>query len=266
MQDDAEQDSPLRCVCRWVFRVLTVLLLLVAGLAAWWAWPKWEPPRGDGGEAGYMGFGLPRANNMLFGKRYIGIRYRSNQLSGYASFSRPGFNDFSIRYANGQLMQEGRWFVRQQNSQQPPSPDPSHTEWARCYKPDGSLGSEVVNGNGTCTVWTSKGVKEREIVFEAGRAVRTSGFHGNGKPRYVYVTEPANRALVHSITFARDGTKEHETDHRTHKTRYYRPDGTIEKIEEPLAGPPPGIMRKRTYYRRDGTVDRVEEFAVGDGR
>ena len=150
-----------RIIPRYSLRTLLIFLtVLPCGLGVLLYWPKSEPLRLNERyyTVYYRGLGWNDENSWL-GKRHYKVIQRYDESGVYSEidFSGEGYNSFRSYYPDGRLSQEGRCYVEIMGSPYQPFPDTHDVPEAKCYKPDGSLGSAVENGTGTQLFWFPDG-------------------------------------------------------------------------------------------------------------
>ena len=164
-----------------------VALLFVIGAPwSWWAFPKSEPHPMDERNmtAHYRGFGLWHAGG-LFGKRWIAVTHKAPHVGGYwrFEFEDEGYNLFRGYYPDGTLREVGQCLVERMGIDGHPYPDPHDLKWSRCYRPDGSLASEVIDGSGTQTIFFPDGTLSWKLELSGDQRVSLSMLHPNGQLR-----------------------------------------------------------------------------------
>lgn len=130
---------------------LTIILaIFLVAAFIFWAWPKSHTLTVSDYFVGhYRGFGIPGFENPVLGKRYYLVTINLPGVGYFKVKLRcPGYNDFKRFYPNGTLAEEGQCLVEYCDSPEP-LPDYHNLLWSKCYKPDGTLCSEVKNGTGT---------------------------------------------------------------------------------------------------------------------
>lgn len=163
-------------------QIAIILAVVLVVALIFWAWPKSHTLTVSDYFVGhYRGFGIPGFENPVLGKRYYLVTIN---LPGAGYFKvkhrGPGYNDFKRFYPNGKLAEEGQCLVEYFDSPEP-EPDYHNLLWSKCYKPDGSLCSEVKNGTGTQIYWAPDGIKTWELELADFKRVRLSTWHPNGQ-------------------------------------------------------------------------------------
>ena len=165
----------------------------MAGL--WW-WPKSQPLSIN--REFYTGYyrGLGLTDDVgFFGKNYFRLVIDDGD-SGYweVDYRRPGFNPYRGYYPNGMCREEGECFVEINGDVLDPDPDSNNVRSGKYYRPDGTLGSEVVDGTGIQTLWFPDGTKRWELVLRDYRRVRHSIWYENGQLRQTqsYLNDAVN--------------------------------------------------------------------------
>lgn len=162
---------------------LTIILAIFLFAAfILWAWPKSHTLTVSDYFVGhYRGFGIPGFENPVLGKRYYLVNINLHGVGYFKVKHRgPGYNDFKRFYPNGTLAEEGQCLVEYYDSPEP-VPDYHNLLWSKCYKPNGSLCSEVKNGTGTQIYWSPDGVKTWELELADFKRTRHSMWHPNGQ-------------------------------------------------------------------------------------
>lgn len=170
------------------FSLRTFLLLpvfLFLGLLVVWAWPKSQPLSLN--QSVYTGYyrGLGRHDGAgFFGKNFYRLVAEDGPY-GYweVDYSRPGYNPYRGYYPDGTLREEGECLVEINGGDGDPAPDNNDVRSGRYYRPDEALGSKVVDGTGTQTLWYPDGTLRWELVLEDCERVRHSMWHENGQLR-----------------------------------------------------------------------------------
>jgi hypothetical protein len=139
--------------------LLMQAILAIAIGSIWW-WPKSEPLGLN--PSFYVGYyhGLGLINEPgFFGKNWCRISFSTTSLDGTSivDFRREGYNSFCEYYGDGRLRAEGECMVEIDGPADQPYPDINDVDDATYYRPDGNVGSRVVNGTGTQTYWMSDG-------------------------------------------------------------------------------------------------------------
>jgi hypothetical protein len=175
----------------------------------------------------------------LFGHYYYSITYPPTGVSeeGITTISAMrGYNCFRGYYPNGVLREEGESLVRYTTpgSGLPDLPINCNIRWGKYYLPDGTLGSEIVDGSGTQTYWVPSGTKIMEVVLQKETPVRVSGWYRNGQP---WIIERYKNGRYHGLyeSFYENGQKKREgvydMSERVGKWVSYDRDGKIESVK-----------------------------------
>ncbi len=186
--------------------------------------------------AHYRGFGLQGAPGIL-GRKWTAVTYVPPDAGGYwrFEFEAEGYNRFRGYYPDGTLREEGECYVEVMGLPPQPFPDPHNLHSARCYRPDGSLFSEVINGTGVQTICTPEGVKTWELELKDFQRVRLTMWHPNGRlqQELQYVSGKPHGLFV---TYDAEGRKTTEgaykTGERTGTWTRYDPDGSVVSLEQ----------------------------------
>lgn len=214
--------------------IILVVFLVVALI--FWAWPKSHTLSVSDYFVGhYRGFGIPGFENPVLGKRYYLVTINLPGVGYFKVKHRgPGYNDFKRFYPNGKLAEEGQCLVEYFDSPEP-EPDYHNLLWSKCYKPDGSLCSEVKNGTGTQIYWNPDGVKTWELELADFKRVHLSMWHPNGQ---LWNSQDYTEGLVDGpfVSYYPAGAKKTEGYYskgdRVGKWKRYNEDGSISKIED----------------------------------
>lgn len=219
-----------------------ILAVFLVAAFIFWAWPKSHTLTVSEYFVGhYRGFGIPGFENPVFGKRYylVTITFPGEGYSK-VGYRRPGYNDFKRFYPNGTLAEEGQCLVELYDYPPEPVPDQSDVLWTKCYKPDGTLCSEVKNGTGTQIYWNSDGVKTWELKLADFKRIRHSMWHPNGQLWGVqdYVDDLVDGPF---ISYYPSGAKKTEGAYskgdRVGKWIRYNEDGSVSEIEDYTISP-----------------------------
>ena len=158
---------------RWIqFSLRTILLLpalVGASLAGLWWWPKSQPlPVNEKYYRGYYrGLGLVDGPGFP-GKDFFRVVVKHID-EGYweVRFRGAGYSPYRGYYPNGTLREEGECRVEFYGvDQSDPCPDNHDVRWGKYYLPDGRLGSEVRDGSGVQTYWSSNATKVWELELK----------------------------------------------------------------------------------------------------
>ena len=217
---------------------LTIILAIVLVAAfIFWGWPKKHTLTVSEYVVGhYRGFGIPGFENPVLGKKYYLVTI-NHPGEGYwnVKYKRSGYNDFKRFYPNGTLAEEGQCLVKLYNYPPEPVPNESDVLWSKCYKPDGSLCSEVKNGTGTQIYWSPDGVKTWELELADFKRVHLSMWHKNGQ---LWNSQNYIDGLVDGpfVVYYPSGIKRTEGAYskgdRVGKWTRYNEDGSIGTIED----------------------------------
>lgn len=217
----------------------SVLCVLVA-IGSLWVFSEKDIPHSSNEEwitAHYRGLGQNTGSTGLMGFMWTGVTMRFDDGGYYrAEFERPGFNPFVGYYPDGSIRETGTCMVEMVNSGPVmPSPDFHHVDSSRCYRPDGTLGSEVINGTGIQTVWSSDGTKIWELHLEDHVRTLHRMWYENGQ----LLSEQAYKdGFVHGpfTSYYEDGQVEaqgkYDLGERVGVWKRYEPDGTLWSEED----------------------------------
>ena len=230
---------------RFTLRTLLLIPLFVAlTMAGLWWWPKSQPLSIN--ETFYTGHyrGLGLADDTsFFGKRFFRVVVQDGPY-GYweVDFKKPGYNAYRGYYSNGICREEGECFVEMNGGQVEPAPDSHNVRFGRFFRPDGKLGSEVVNGSGIQTLWYPDGTKRWELVLRDYERVRHSVWFDNGQLSQTQ----------HYVSGEVDGS--FESFHKNGKVRLH---GAY------VRGDRQGIW---TRFDEDGKIESIEDYSVSPPR
>lgn len=162
--------------------IVSVTVLVFLALAGWVLYPKSSPhPMGDIYTAYYRGVGLPGAPGFL-GRSWGRIEMLADDGGKWVfQYGKEGYNPFKGFYPDGTIREEGMCLVELMGFPNQPYPDPHNVRRSKCYLPDGTLGSEIVNGTGTQTYWAPSGIKIWELVLEEYVWQKMTRWYPNGQ-------------------------------------------------------------------------------------
>ena len=216
--------------------IILVPVVLILGLFTWWVWPKEHTLDVSSCHTGhYRGFGIPGAEDPIFGKRYYRVTFEYEDMRMETQFKGPGYNNFKRFYPDGMLAEEGQCMVELYDLPLQPVPDESNLLWSKCYKPDGTLCSEVKNGAGKQMYWTPQGVKIWELELVDFERARHTMWYPNGQ---LHQTQAYVGGLVNGsfVSYYPSGAKETEGAYskgdRAGRWIRYNEDGSIAEIED----------------------------------
>ena len=219
-------------------RTLIIMIVLFLSVFAWWAWPKSHTLAASPFLVGhYTGFGIPGIQNRILGKRYYLVTFSYEDIKLEVKYERPGYNRFRRFYRDGRLAEEGECMVELYNAGEP-TPDESDVLWSKCYKPDGTLGSDVKNGTGTQIHWNTQCVKISELELADFKRIRHTMWYPDGQlmVRLNYVDGSVDGPYV---SYYPSGAKKSEGMHSQ--------------------GQPVG---KWTWYNEDGSISEIRDYTV----
>ncbi len=217
-------------------RTLIIIIVLLLSVFAWWAWPKSHTLSASPLLVGhYTGFGIPGMENRILGKRYylVTFSHKGNKLE--VEYDGPGYSRFRRFYPDGTLAEEGKCMVELYDFPPQPVPDEHDVLWSKCYKPNGTLGSEVKNGTGTQICWNANAIKIWELELADFKRVRHSKWYANGQLQGAcdYIDGSMDGPYV---SYYPSGAKQTEgmcsKGHAVGKWTWYNEDGSINKIED----------------------------------
>lgn len=223
-------------------RVLTITVATVialagaAALAVFWEKDMPHPANEERISVHFRGLGLNDSTGFL-GRKWTGISLRYLDGSHYrVDYEAPGYNAFAGYYPDGSRREVGTcmvWVLEVDTTM--PYPDFSDVEESRCYKPDGTLGSEVRDGTGVQTIWNPDGTKVSEQHLEKHVRTLQRNWHDNGQ---LSVELRYEEGSVHGpfTSFHPNGqvhmTGEHRLGFRVGVWTTYAPDGTVTEIKD----------------------------------
>ncbi len=230
-------------------RVLTIAVATVcaltgtAALVVFWEKDMPHPSAESWITAHYRGLGREADSTGLMGYMWSGVTQLSED-GGYwrMNFEAPGYNEFVGYYPDGSIREIGTCMVHMTDIlPEVPTPDFHDVDSSRCYKPDGTLGSEVVNGTGIQTIWRPDGTKIWELHLEDHVRTLHRMWYDNGQLRGEQAYEDG---FVHGPF-----------------TSYYE-DGQVQMTGEYDLGERVGVWKT---YEQDGTLWSEEDYTNPDG-
>ena len=123
-----------------------------------------------------------------------------------------------------------------------PFPDWHDLKWAKCYKPDGSLGSEVIDGTGTQMIWAQDGTKIWELELVNYQRASHTMYYPNGQ---LLVHQEYKDGKVHGscISYYPTGVKQtegtYEAGEQTGDWIHYNEDGSVKSTDSNQMFAPP---------------------------
>jgi len=221
------------------------VLCLLIGTGSLWVFSEKDMPHPMNEQlftAHYRGLGKDVDSTGLMGYMWSGVTQRFGDGGYYRmDFEAPGFNAFAGYYPNGSKREVGTCMVEMMGIMPVmPYPDFHDVDTSRCYKPDGSLGSEVINGTGVQTVWLPDGTKIWELHLKDHVRTFRRSWHENGQ---LQTEQRYEQGAVHGPF-----------------TSYY-PDGQVETQGEYDLGDRVGVWKR---YEPDGTVWSEEDYTKSD--
>lgn len=225
---------------KWKRRIgAAAVVVVVLGAFSLWAAPKSEPMTYTSHTGYYIGFDFRGAPAAL---RWLGPYWQSvtggepgNSAYFRVELNGMGFNPFKSYYPDGTLQQEGACYVSPNGPEKEPFPNLHRLDWARCYKPDGTLASEVVDGTGTQTLWTPDGTKTWELKLEDGQRAELKMWYPSGQ---LGLEQPYRDGQKHGsfTAYHPNGNKKTEGAYRNGdragKWIRYNEDGTVKSTED----------------------------------
>lgn len=222
---------------RRVLFIYIFLFILAAIPLSWYAWPKSMPHPMHPSEMQYLyrGFGF-NDGSTIFGKQIIAVTWYSefDGSNWRVEYITEKYNPYKVYYSDGTLLHEGECMNAFMYFPDGPYPDWYDVRWAKCYKPDGSLGSEVINGTGTYTLWMQDGTKYWKMKLVNYQRAAHTRWYPNGQLK---VHQEYKDGSVHGPFIG------------------YYPSGTKKTEGEYDAGWPKGDW---IQYNEDGSIDSTE--------
>ncbi len=132
------------------------------------------------------------------------------------------------------MQQEGACLIEVIGFENGPYPDFYDVRWAKCYRPDGSLGSEVIDGTGTYTLWMQDGTKAWELKLVNYQRTAHTKWYPSGQ---LHGHQEYKDGSVHGplIVYYPSGAKKTEGDYDTGLPKgdwiRYNEDGSINSVE-----------------------------------
>ena len=213
------------------------LFILAAIPITWYAWPKSmpHPVSPDYMQFLYRGFAINDGTS-IFGKQLFAVAME-NEFDGShwrVECITEKYNPYKAYYSDGTLLHEGECMNQFMYFADGPYPDWYDVRWAKCYKPDGSLGSEVIDGTGTQMIWLQDGTKIWELKLANYQRAAHTKWYPNGQ---LHVHQKYKDGRVHGsfIGYYPSGVKQiegaYEAGERTGEWIRYNEDGAIDSTE-----------------------------------
>ncbi len=201
-----------------------------------WSYPKSQVLEFSPTMVGhYRGFGILPDDTFLLGRSYYHVTETHREAYFEIQYRHPGYNSFQGFYNDGTLREEGECFVEPLGFYNQPCPDISNVRTGKCYKPDGTLGSEIKNGSGVQIYWTDEGVKTWELEVRDFKRVRHSMWYPNGQLLDMQKYRDG-RVDGPFVTYYSSGAKNTEGAYslgdRVGKWVRYNEDGSIKAVED----------------------------------
>jgi len=133
----------------------------------------------------YRGFGLGDQPGLL-GKNYIGVRFEGEGEVVDTRFLSHDTARFTARFADGRLFAEGECRIKWMGLNEPDPDSWNAVLNAKYFDPQGKLASEIVDGTGVQTYWTSDGVKVWERTVKDGKTTGLRRWSPTGEERPVW--------------------------------------------------------------------------------
>jgi hypothetical protein len=165
-----------------------VVLAFPIVLCGWTLWPKvYSPPSHPGWTAYFLGLDLRNGPGIL-GRLYYLLTISGDPDLGDGEWRIrilcQDCADFKRFYPDRELLAEGKCRMELIGSPLFPCPRWDSVEWANCYKPDGTIGSQVRNGTGNMVSYALDGSKSEELELRDFQRVRFSSWYSNGQLRF----------------------------------------------------------------------------------
>jgi hypothetical protein len=210
-----------------------LVAVILAGLCTYWAYPKKITMDVHPSYTGYYrGFGLDDSQG-FFGKRFAKVLWQESDGYGICWTKKDGYNPYKRWYDNGSIRGEGECLVLISGWKQP-MVDWNDLKWANCYRPDGSVGSEVRDGTGIQTIWSEPGVKIWELELKDYKRVQLKQWYPSGALAHSISYKDGEPHGL-SISYYEDGHKRLEAAYsngkRCGKWVFWSPDGSVDRIE-----------------------------------
>lgn len=183
----------------------------------------------------YRGFVFPDGTS-IFGKQWFAVIWDSKSDGSHWRFEyiKEKYNPYKAYYSDGTLQQEGECLIEIMGFEDGPYPDWHDLRWAKCYKPDGSLGSEVIDGTGTQMIWAQDGTKIWELELVNYQRASHTMYYPNGQ---LHVHQEYKDGKVHgsSISYYPTGVKQtegiFEAGEQTGNWIHYNEDGSVDSTD-----------------------------------
>ncbi len=214
-----------------------ILTIIIGTPISWYTWPKSIPHQMSPSDMRlyYRGFGFNDGTG-IFGKRWYAVTFDPEDDGSHWQFEfiEPGYNPFKAYYADGTLQQEGECLIEVMGFENGPYPDWHNLRWAKCYRPDGSLGSEVIDGTGIQTQWMPGGTKTWELELLNYQRTAHTMWYPNGQ---LHAHQAYVNGRVHGpfISYYPSGAKQtegaYDAGRRVGTWIRYNEDGSVESSE-----------------------------------
>ncbi len=214
-----------------------ILTIIIGTPISWYAWPKSLPHQMSPSDMRlyYRGFGFNDGTG-IFGRRWYAVTFDPEHDGSHWQFKfiDSGYNPYKAFYSDGSLQQEGKCRIEIMGLEYAPYPNWSDLEWAKCYRPDGSLGSKIVDGTGTQTQWMQDGTKVWELELVDYERVAHTRWYPNGQLRthQAYVNGEVHGPF---ISYYPSGAKQtegaYDAGRRVGTWIRYNEDGSVESTE-----------------------------------
>jgi len=182
----------------------------------------------------YRGFDLFDGFPGILGRQF----YKFRKVAEYdivfwydVSRKDPGYIDYKAYYPDGALCQVGQCYMDLTGGDMKiPMPDDTNIISATCYRPDGSVAGEVINGTGIHTYWYPDGQISNENTCRDGVWIQRKFWFQNGQLASIH------NYLDGSCTqYDKQGNKKavgkYVNGYKTGAWTYYNPDGSVRKVE-----------------------------------
>lgn len=215
-------------------KILISTLILVLGLFIAVMWPKSSILTHDERIVGYYtGLGIKGREDTIFGKKYYKVVIKNEHFDLRVKYDTMGYNDFKRFYPDGSLAEQGQCMVTQYSYE--PIPDDSDLLWSKCYKPDGTLDSEVKNGTGIKIIRDANGVKKWELQLADFAPARRTAWHSNGQLREIVTYYKGEKQGPYTSYYPSGKKKtqgQYSKGQETGTWTWYNEDGTINKTRD----------------------------------
>jgi len=182
----------------------------------------------------YRGFDLQDFPPGIFSRQF----YKFRMIAEYdivflydVSRRDPGYIGYKAYYPDGTLNQIGQCYMDfTGGGQNIPMPDDTNILSVTCYRPDGSVAGEVINGTGIHTYWYPDGKISNENTYHDGIRIQYKFWYQNGQLASIQNYQDGSYTR-----YDKQGNKvadgKYKNGFKIGTWTYYNPDGSVQKFE-----------------------------------